>query len=95
MLTPLLCALLLLPAPQSEPYKVFDTKPVITEGPYLVGLSDTAVSIVWMTDTPSHSRVRFGAGTDLTEVSEPSADGLVPVGLRHVVTLRGLKPGTE
>jgi predicted phosphodiesterase len=95
MLTPLLCAVILLPAPQSEPYKVFDTKPVITEGPYLIGLSDTAVSVVWMTDTPSHSKVRFGAGTDLAEVSEPSADGLVPVGLRHVVTLRGLKPGTE
>ncbi len=89
-----LCALFLLPLPQSEPYKVFDTKPVITEGPYLVALSDTAVSIVWMTDTPSHSRLRFGTGTDLTEVAEPSVDGLVPVGLRHVVTLRGLKPGS-
>jgi len=95
MSTLLLCALVLLPAPQSEPYKVFETKPVITEGPYLVGLSDTAVSIVWMTDTPSHSKVLFGAGTDLTEVAEPSTDGLVPVGLRHVVTLRGLKPGTS
>jgi hypothetical protein len=37
---------------QSEPYKVYDTKPVITEGPFLVALSDTAVSVVWMTDTP-------------------------------------------
>jgi predicted phosphodiesterase len=89
----LLCAAWLLPAPQSEPYKVFDTKPVITEGPYLVGLSDTSVSVVWMTDTPSQSKVRFGE-SELTGISEPSVDGLVPVGLRHVVTLRGLKPGT-
>lgn len=106
MLTLLFCALLVaLPGgwpPQSEPYKVFDTRPVITEGPYLVGLSDTAVSIVWMTDTPSHSKIKFGVklgagsgtGTDLAEVNEPSVDGLVPVGLRHVVTLRGLQPGT-
>lgn len=93
MLTPLLWALLSLPASQSEPYKVFETRPVITEGPYLVGLSDSAVSVVWMTDTPSHSKVRFGTGDALTEVSEPAVDGLVPVGLRHVVTLRGLKPG--
>lgn len=80
---------------QSEPYKVYDTKPVITEGPYLVALSDTAVSVVWMTDTPSHAKVNVGIGAAaLTEVVEPVVDGLVPVGLRHVVTLRGLKPGT-
>jgi predicted phosphodiesterase len=98
MLTPLLCALVLLPVPQSEPYKVYDTKPVITEGPYLVGLSDTAVSIVWITDTASHSKVRFGpsgsADAPLGQETEPAVNGLVPVGLRHVVTLRGLTPGT-
>jgi predicted phosphodiesterase len=87
-----LAALLLL---QSEPYKVFETKPVITDGPYLVALSDTAVSVVWMTDTPSHAKVRLGLGTaELTDVVEPDIDGLVPIGLRHVVTLRGLRPGT-
>lgn len=81
---------------QSEPYKVFETKPVITEGPYLVALSDTAVSVVWMTDTPSHSKVRLGVGMgELTDVVEPDVDGLVPVGLRHVVTLTGLTPGTR
>lgn len=95
MFAPLLVASLLLL--QSEPYKVFETKPVITDGPYLVALSDTAVSVVWMTDTPSHSAVRLGAGATpgaLTDVSEPQVDGLVPVNLRHVVILNGLKPGT-
>ena len=90
-------AMLLLLAFQSEPYKVFETKPVITDGPYLVALSDTAVSIVWLTDAPSHSRVRFGAGpagSPLNDVAEPENDGLVPVGLRHAVVLSGLKPGT-
>ena len=85
------------PAPalaQSEPYKVFDTKPVITAGPYLVGLSDTAVSIVWMTDTPSHSKVRYGVDASLPNVAEPQVNGLAPIGVRHVIMLRGLMPGT-
>ena len=50
---------------QSEPYKVFETRPVITQGPYLVATSDTATMVVWMTDTPSHSEVRFAKGADL------------------------------
>ena len=77
---------------QSEPYKVFDTKPVITEGPYLSALSDTAVSVVWMTDAPSHAKVRLRDGDKLREI-EPQVDGLVPVGQRHVVTITGLEPG--
>ena len=84
---------------QSEPYKVFDTRPVIAQGPYLVASSDSSTTIVWLTDTPSHSKVRFGSGTnlaatDLTQTAEPQQDGLVPVGLRHVVHLTGLQPGT-
>jgi acid phosphatase type 7 len=83
---------------QSEPYKVFDTRPVITQGPYLVATSDTSTTIVWMTDAPSHSKVRYargaGLGADaLTSTAEPQQDGLVPVGLRHVVHVTGLEPG--
>jgi predicted phosphodiesterase len=79
---------------QSEPFTVFDTRPVITEGPYLVATSETAVTIVWLTDTPSHAKVRYGPGSELSDVAEPQVDGLVPVGTRHVVHLRGLSPGT-
>jgi len=87
---------------QSEPYKVFETKPVITEGPYLVGLSGTSVSVVWMTDAPSHSKVRVWKFSDLAQAAspaqpiefEPQVNGLAPVGVRHVVTLTGLAPGT-
>ena len=97
----LLLAALALPVPssaQSEPYKVFDTRPVITQGPYLVATGSTTATIVWLTDTPSHSKVRYarGAAADasaLTSVSEPERDGLVPVGTRHVVHLTGLEPG--
>ncbi len=95
-------ALVLVPAhaaTQSEPYKVFDTRPVITQGPYLVATSTTSATVVWMTDAPSHSRVRYARGADvpapgLTSVAEPEHDGLVPVGLRHVVHLTNLEPGT-
>lgn len=80
---------------QSEPFKVFDTRPVITEGPYLIATSDTSTTIVWLTDTPSHSKVRYGRGTELNGVVEPHVDGLVPVGTRHVVHLTGLAPGTR
>jgi len=77
---------------QSEPYKVFDTRPVITEGPYLSALSDTAVSVMWMTDAPSHAKVRLHDGDKVREI-EPQVDGLVPVGQRHAVTVTGLEPG--
>ncbi|KRB82029.1 FN3 domain-containing metallophosphoesterase family protein [Duganella sp. Root198D2] len=77
---------------QSEPYKVFDTRPVITEGPYLSALSDTSVSVMWMTDAPSHAKVRLSDGDSAREI-EPQVDGLVPVGQRHVVTITGLDPG--
>ena len=83
---------------QSEPYKVFDTRPVITQGPYLVATSNTSTTIVWMTDAPSHSKVRYarGAGLEaaaLTSTAEPQESGLVPVGFRHVVHVTGLEPG--
>ncbi|MEZ5320161.1 MAG: FN3 domain-containing metallophosphoesterase family protein [Vicinamibacterales bacterium] len=85
---------------QSEPFTVYDTRPVITEGPYLMATGATSTTIVWMTDTPSHSEVRFAAGRHdtagaLTSRVEPQVDGLVPVGTRHVVHLIGLAPGTE
>ena len=84
---------------QSEPYKVFDTRPVITQGPYLVATASTTATIVWLTDTPSHSVVKYARGAGLassalTASVEPEQDGLIPVGLRHVVHLSGLAPGT-
>lgn len=95
-----LCVVLIpLPAlAQSEPYKVFDTRPVITQGPYLIATGSTTATVVWLTDAPSHSKVRYAkgaslAGAELTNVAEPERDGLVPVGLRHVVHLTGLEPG--
>ena len=79
---------------QSEPYTVYDTRPVITEGPYLMATGETTTTIVWFTDTPSHAKVRYGPGADLSARAEPQVDGLVPVGTRHVVHLEDLVPGT-
>jgi predicted phosphodiesterase len=78
----------------SDPYRVFDTRPVITEGPYLVATSETTATIVWLTDTPSHAKVRYGTSQDMTMTAEPESHGLVPVGTRHVVHLAGLSAGT-
>ncbi len=79
---------------QSAPYRVYDTRPVITDGPYLVATGETTATIVWLTDTPSHAKVRYGTDGDLSEIAEPQVDGLVPVGTRHVVHLENLSPGT-
>jgi predicted phosphodiesterase len=95
----LLLTLITAPAfAQSEPYKVFETKPVITQGPYLIATGTTTATVVWLTDTPSHALIRYAAGAGLaaaalTTVVEPERDGLVPVGLRHVVHLTRLEPG--
>lgn len=79
---------------QNEPFKVHDTKPVITEGPYLMATGETTATIVFFTDTPSHVKVRYGLNGDPGAVAEPHVDGLVPVGTRHVVHLTDLSPGT-
>lgn len=87
---PLLAATL---AAQSQPFIVHDTKPVITHGPYLVDPSETAVTVVWTTDTPSHAIVRFGTGEALDQEAESREHGLLPVGTVHAVRLRNLTPG--
>jgi predicted phosphodiesterase len=78
---------------QSQPFIVHDTKPVIMHGPYLVDPSETAVTVVWTTDTPSHAAVKFGVGESLDQQAEAPQHGLLPVGLLHAVRLRNLEPG--
>jgi predicted phosphodiesterase len=78
----------------SDPYEVFDTRPVIMEGPYLVATSETTATVVWLTDTPSHAKVRYWEDGDARTTIEPQTAGLVPVGTRHVVHLEALTPGT-
>lgn len=97
--TALLAVLVAVPAArgwtegQQQPFVVHDTKPVITHGPYLVDPSETGVTVVWMTDTPSHALVRYGDGPGLDRETDARTHGLLPVSTRHVVRLSGLTPG--
>lgn len=78
---------------QQQPFIVHDTKPVIMHGPYLVDPSETAITVVWATDTPSHAAVKFGAGDALDQQAEAPEHGLLPVGTLHAVRLTNLEPG--
>jgi acid phosphatase type 7 len=78
---------------QSQPFIVHDTKPVITHGPYLVDPSETSITVVWTTDTPSHALVRYGEGPTLDKEADSRSHGLLDVGTRHVVRLSGLTAG--
>lgn len=80
-------------AAQHQPYTVHDTRPVITNGPYLLAPTENSATLVWMTDTPCHSKVVYGTDGDLSLVAEPQTHGLVPVGTRHVVWISSLQPG--
>src|SRR5699024_5848899 len=82
---------------EHEPYPVYDTKPVIMKAPYLIDPSETAITVNWMTDTPSHSKVIYGkANSDtLDHVAESQQDGLLAVGTMQSVRLTGLEPGTD
>jgi predicted phosphodiesterase len=76
----------------SDPYALFDTKPVIVHGPYLVAPSETSIVIAWTTDTPCHSKVVYGIGKLGLDATNAN-DGLLPVGTNHSVKITGLTPG--
>lgn len=78
---------------QTKTFVVHETRPLIMHGPYLVAPTETGVTVVWTTDTPSHSKVLYGTGGKLTEMVEPAEHGLKPVGTLHTVRLTGLTPG--
>jgi acid phosphatase type 7 len=77
---------------QSEPFAVYDTKPVILHGPYVVAPTETSAMIVWGTDTPCHSKVLYGAD-NLNQEATNEKDGLLPVSTLHAVRLSGLRAG--
>lgn len=81
------------PLAQDRPFTVHPAQPAILNGPYLVAPMETGVTIVWRTDTPCHSGVRFGTDRELLELAEPDEHGLAPVGTLHRIRLDGLIPG--
>jgi predicted phosphodiesterase len=77
---------------QSEPFIVHQTRPVIMNGPYLLAPAEDSVTVVWMTDTPCHSKVVYGADA-LDREADNAQHGLLPIGLRHAVRITGLEAG--
>ena len=77
---------------QSEPFVVHQTRPVIMNGPYLLAPAEDSVTVVWMTDTPCHSKVVYGADA-LDREADNAEHGLLPIGLRHAVRITGLEAG--
>lgn len=73
----------------------------ITHGPWLTGMTDNAVTVVWKTDRPALSWVEFAKDTgehfyaDAHERRYDSAHGRrICLDTLHRVRLTGLKPGT-
>jgi len=64
--------------------------PVITEGPTIIGKTDTTVTIYWETNVPADSVVDYGPGLALN--LRASESGQVQ---RHQITLASLSPGTD
>lgn len=77
---------------QREPFVVHDTRPVIMNGPYLLTPTENSVTVVWMTDTPCHSKATYVAD-NLEREADNATHGLLPIGVRHAVRLTGLEPG--
>ncbi|MCX6636968.1 MAG: fibronectin type III domain-containing protein, partial [Acidobacteria bacterium] len=77
---------------QSEPFIVHQTRPVIMNGPYLLAPAEDSVTVVWMTDTPCHSKVVYGADA-LDREADNAEHGLLPICLRHAVRITGLEAG--
>jgi predicted phosphodiesterase len=96
MLAALVLVLLVHPViAQDEPYITHNTRPLITEGPYLVAPTQEGVSIVWKTDTDCHSRIEYGTSPELDSVAEIYEHGFVPIGTVHAIRLSGLNPGQK
>ena len=76
----------------THPYKIYNTTPVILDGPFLLDPSETSVTIEWITDTPCQAKVEYGEGKLDHEVI-PQQHGLVPVGTLQKVQVPGLLPG--
>jgi hypothetical protein len=62
--------------------------PRLVRGPYLVGLREREVTIVFDTALPTGAEVRWGRDDDYGNLARD------PAGTHHVVRLRGLEPGT-
>lgn len=81
---------------QHSPYKVYDTKPVILQQPYLIDPSETGMTAAWLTDTDCQSIIVYGEDEQsLKGTAAMQVNGLIPVDTRHHIRINNLKPGTK
>jgi predicted phosphodiesterase len=67
----------------------------IITGPYLQSASETAMTVVWITDRNATGAVEFGPAGGALATAVNSHDGLIDANERvHKVALTGLSPGT-
>ncbi|WP_158289372.1 discoidin domain-containing protein [Paenibacillus flagellatus] len=83
-----------LPLTASTPAYATAPAPVINHGPYLINMTETAVTIMWFTDLASTSKVEYGTGGSYANSKYEEEKGLKTVSKRHSVRLTGLTPGT-
>ena len=76
----------------NRPFKTYETRPVVLDGPFILDVSDTTATLEWVTDTPCIGKVQYGE-KDLDKERVPQENGLVSVGTLHRVELTGLRPG--
>jgi predicted phosphodiesterase len=76
----------------AESFKVYNTVPVILDGPFLLDSSATSTTIEWITGTPCQPKVEYGEGK-LDHQAVPQQYGLIPVGTLQKVEITGLLPG--
>jgi acid phosphatase type 7 len=68
----------------------------IVAGPYLQAPSETSMTVMWITDRPCTSWVKFGQNDALDRKAFHSQHGLIDADQTvHRVTLRNLQPGTS
>ena len=68
-----------------------DTRaPIVVSAPTVSNLTDSSAVIVWLTDEPSNSVVRYGTSSSSLTRSQEMAENTVA----HIVTLVGLTPST-
>ncbi len=89
----LLCLTMATGLAQDEPYITHETRPLITEGPFLAAPAQDGITIGWKTDTDCHSRVEYGETEALGSIAEEYPHGLLPIGTTHAIRLEGLTPG--
>lgn len=81
---------------QNAPYPIKLAKATITQGPYLIDPSETGMTVMWLTDSLSQSKVVYWADgmPEHRQIATTQSHGLISVDTVHSIRLTALTPGT-